>query len=221
MSEKITVLSTKQLTDQQTLFLEEAGFSVLSMDFIEIRFLDFSLKKIPSLLLFTSQNAVKSVVQSPFFKNIQHIPAICVGTKTKEVLQHHGVGVLDCTDYAEELSSILIANFSKKNIAFFAGNIRRDTLPDAMRNYNISFTEYTVYQTTQTPHQINHTPSVVLFYSPSGVRSYLAHNPLKHSQAICIGTTTAQALQGNPSQIHISEKATIESVLEKCRELFG
>lgn len=218
MPKKQIVLSTKKLDAKQTLFLEKAGFLVVSTDFIQTKPIEFSIKTLPTLLLFTSQNAIKSVLLSEYFSHLQKIPAICVGTKTKEALENQGIKVLYHTDYAEELATIVIEQFSKEKIAFFAGNIRRNTLPNAMKSHKISFLEYTVYQTIAHVQTIDFIPDYILFYSPSGVQSYLKKNSLYQSKIICIGTTTAQALEGVKNKIYISDKPTIESVLEKCKQ---
>ena len=64
MENKICVLSTKKLQSNQKQFLLNAGFSVIEADFIKISTLPFQLKKTPTLLLFTSQNAVESVLKN-------------------------------------------------------------------------------------------------------------------------------------------------------------
>lgn len=214
-----TILSTKELTIEQTDFLEKIGFSVTSIDFITTNSLNFKIQQKPTLLLFTSQNAIKSILNSIFLEELKPIPVICVGLKTKNLLEKEGFYVLAYTDYAEQLALKIIDNYSIEKIAFFAGNIRRNTLPDAMNLHQISFIEYTVYETIETSHIIDFTPEIVLFYSPSGVRSYLKNNQIKNSKAICIGTTTAEALQEITDNIFISEIPTVESVLEKCKSI--
>src|SRR5690554_8220253 len=71
---------------------------------------------------------------------------LCVGSKTRQLLEKNGFKVLETKEYAENLVPIIQQKFSKKHIAFFAGNIRRNTLPEAMQEKDISFDEYLVYQ---------------------------------------------------------------------------
>src|SRR5690606_39622859 len=103
MKTKICVLSTKKLNSNQKQFLLNAGFSVIEADFIKITFVAFQLKTIPTLLLFTSQNAVKSILQNEDIETLKEIPAVCVGSKTKQLLQEIGFEVLEVQEYAKDL----------------------------------------------------------------------------------------------------------------------
>src|SRR5690554_1713556 len=146
MKKQISILSTKKLRSNQKSFLLNAGLSVIEADFIKISLLPFQLKNLPDLLLFTSQNAVESVLNNEKATDLKNIPAICVGSKTRQLLEKNGFKVLETKEYAENLVPIIQQKFSKKHIAFFAGNIRRNTLPEAMQEKDISFDEYLVYQ---------------------------------------------------------------------------
>lgn len=216
MLKEIRVLSTKKLLFNQKQFLLNAGFSVLEADFISIQEIPFTLQKIPDLLLFTSQNAVKSVVKNQESSFLKKIPCVCVGIKTKDLLEKFGFNVLAMKEYAEELAPIIQSNYHTNEIAFFAGNIRRDTLPNALKHANINFTEYTVYQNTSSQIKINTPLDAILFYSPSGIKSYLKENTITHQVCFCIGTTTAQALDGVTNNIVIAKQQTIENVIIQC-----
>ena len=216
MLKEIRVLSTKKLLFNQKQFLLNAGFSVLEADFISIQELPFTLQNTPSLLLFTSQNAVKSVLKNPNINFLKTVPCVCVGIKTKELLENSGFKVLAMKEYAEELAPILQSSFNTFEIAFFAGNIRRDTLPNALNQAAINFTEYTVYQNSSSQIKINTPVDALLFYSPSGIKSYLKENTITHHVCFCIGTTTAQALNGITNNIVIANQQTIENVIIQC-----
>lgn len=216
MKTNICVLSTKKLQSNQKQFLLNAGFSVIEADFIKITFVPFQLKTIPTLLLFTSQNAVKSVLQNEHIENLKEISAVCVGSKTKELLQKNGFKVLETQEYAADLAPIIQQKYSVEQIAFFAGNLRRDVLPNALKKNNISFEEYLVYQNTQNPVEIKAKTDALLFFSPSGIHSYLQQNTIENQTCFCIGTTTAAALNGITNNIVIANKQTIENVIIQC-----
>lgn len=216
MKPKICILSTKKLHSNQKQFLLNAGFSVIEADFIKITFVPFQLKTIPTLLLFTSQNAVKSVLQNDDIEVIKQIPAVCVGSKTKQLLQENDFKVLETQEYADDLVPIIQEKFSKEKIAFFAGNLRRDVLPNAMQKSNISFEEYMVYQNTANSIEIKAETDALLFFSPSGIHSYLQLNSIENQTCFCIGTTTAATLSGITNNIVIANKQTVENVIIQC-----
>lgn len=216
MKAKICILSTKKLKSNQKNFLLNAGFSIVEADFIKISLLPFKLKNTPTLLLFTSQNAVESVLKHEKVNNLKEIPAVCVGLKTKQLLQENGFSVLAMEEYAQRLTPIIQKAFSKEHIAFFAGNLRRNVLPDAMNEVNILFNEYLVYTNEDTSVKIEAKTDGLLFYSPSGVKSYLKKNTITNQMCFCIGTTTADALQGITKNVVIANQQTVENVIIQC-----
>lgn len=216
MKSKICILSTKKLKSNQKNFLLNAGFSIVEADFIKISLLPFKLKNTPTLLLFTSQNAVESVLKHEKVNNLKEIPAVCVGLKTKQLLEKNVFRVLAMEEYAQRLAPIIQKDFSKEHIAFFAGNLRRNVLPDAMNRASIVFDEYLVYQNEESSVKIEAKTDGLLFYSPSGVKSYLKKNTITHQMCFCIGTTTADALQGITKNVVIANQQTVENVIIQC-----
>lgn len=216
MKSQISILSTKKLQSNQKNFLLNAGFSLIEADFIKISILPFQLKNTPTLLLFTSQNAVESVLKNEKSNHLKHIPAICVGIKTKQLLEKNGFRVLAMEEYAQRLAPIIQKDFSKEQIAFFAGNLRRNVLPDAMNQVNIDFDEYLVYQNEESSIKIESNPNGLLFFSPSGVKSYLKQNTIDDQTCFCIGTTTADALKDITKNIVIANQQTVENVIIQC-----
>jgi len=216
LKSKICILSTKKLKSNQKNFLLNAGFSIVEADFIKISLLPFKLKNTPTLLLFTSQNAVESVLKHEKVNNLKEIPAVCVGLKTKQLLEKNGFRVLAMEEYAQRLAPIIQKDFSKEHIAFFAGNIRRNTLPEAMQEKDISFDEYLVYQNEESSVKIEAKTDGILFYSPSGVKSYLKKNTITNQMCFCIGTTTADALKDITKNVVIANQQTVENVIIQC-----
>lgn len=216
MKKEICVLSTKKLQTNQMHFLLNAGFSVIEADFIKITSLPFQLKMQPSLLLFTSQNGVKSVLENKDVAFLKRFPSICVGTKTRKLLEDNGFQVLQNTEYAEELAPIIQKEYNLQHIAFFAGNIRSNVLPTAMQEANIPFDEYIVYENQADPIEIKSETDVLLFFSPSGIRSYLQKNTITNQVCFCIGTTTADALNGITENCVIANQQTVENVIIQC-----
>src|SRR5690554_4470829 len=105
LKKETCILSTKKLKSNQKSFLLNSGFSVIEADFIKISLLPFQLKKLPDLLLFTSQNAVESVLNNEKVNDLKQIPAVCVGLKTRQLLEENGFKVLEIkTVFLQKLS---------------------------------------------------------------------------------------------------------------------
>lgn len=151
MPKQTTILSTKKLSESQKTLLENNVFSVASEDFIKTKNTDFKVEVDKDFLIFTSQNAVKSVLSHKNINQIKSKKCFCVGKKTKQLLEQSGFDVVHFSDYAAELAPVICSQYNKNSFIFFCGNLRRETLPEALKNNNISFTEIQVYETTLTP----------------------------------------------------------------------
>jgi len=219
---KIKILSTKKIKKIERKKLDEKRFRWTEKDFINIELLPFTTKNsnTDSILLFTSKNAVASVLQNNNTDFLKNNSCICVGEKTRELLLQNGFKVLDFADYAEDLTQIISRKYKKKSFVFFCGNLRQNTLPDFLKTNAISFDEIQVYKTEFSSIIIEKKNDVILFFSPSGVESYLQNNTIYDEICFCIGTTTAQVLLSYTKTIIISEKPTIESLLEKVNNYF-
>lgn len=207
------ILSTKKLETNQKQFLLNAGHTIVEANFIETVSKSFELEKINDYLIFTSQNAVKSILKNKCKNLLLNIPCVCVGRKTKQTLEKNGFKVIECTDYASELGAILKEKYFNNSFTFFSGNLRQDTIPIAMQSSTIFFNEIKVYNTLLTPHKITTIADGILFYSPSGIKSYLKENTITNEICFCIGITTAQSLKNNTKNVVIAEQPTVENVI--------
>jgi uroporphyrinogen-III synthase len=218
MSNQTSILSTKTLSSEQRQAFIDADFDILEQDFIEIENNNFELKNINENLIFSSQNAVLSLMEQTDFENLKSKNCFCVGIKTKELLEQNGFKVDVYMDYASELSEIITLIYNKESFTFFSGNLRKETLPKALKNAGIQFDEIEVYQTKLAPFKISKAEKFdgILFFSPSGVESYLKDNKIKNETCFCIGQTTASALEKITKNIIIAENPTIEDVIEEC-----
>lgn len=210
----IKILSTKILLDNQKEALVSANFNVIEADFIRTESQPFQLNEINDNLIFTSQNAVQSFLLNPKSAELKTKNVFCVGLKTKILLSENGFNVIAYTGYAEDLAEIITLIYANESYTFFSGNLRRDTLPEALKEAKIKFNEIKVYDTILTPQKIKTAVEAILFFSPSGIESYLKENTIKKEICFCIGTTTASALEGITKNIKIADQPTIEDVIE-------
>lgn len=210
----IQILSTKTLSDHQKKALVNANFNVIEADFIRTESQVFELNKINDNLIFTSQNAVQSFLLDPKSEELKTKNVFCVGLKTKNLLSESGFNVIAYTGYAADLAEIITLIYANESYTFFSGNLRRETLPEALKEAKVKFNEIQVYETILTPQKIKAPVDAILFFSPSGIESYLKENSIKKETCFCIGTTTASALEGITKNIIIADQPTIEDVIE-------
>jgi uroporphyrinogen-III synthase len=119
-------------------------------------------------------------------------------------------------DYASELAEIITLIYNKESYTFLSGNLRKETLPEALKSEGIIFNEIEVYQTTLAPFKISEQEKFdgIMFFSPSAVESYLTNNKIKNEICFCVGNTTAKSLELNKvKNIVIAEIPTIEDVI--------
>lgn len=212
------VLSTKLLTSKQRKSLQKENISFKEYAAIRIVEKDFKLPKELEYLIFTSQNAVRIFLREAkeVHINLECLKAFCVGEKTAALLKNNGIRVLDFRHYAAELAELLVKEHSKQKFTFFCGEQRHETLPQALSKNKIDYREIQLYKTQLQPKIWNDFFNVILFFSPTGIQSFLLRNELPlQTTAICIGTTTADSLKNTKNKILIAEKPTVESVLKK------
>ena len=150
----ITILSTKKLKRSEKKLFSETNFKVLEEEFIQIKNINFQIESLNDYVIFTSKNAVKSVLTTGIQDKIEHKKIFCVGQKTKTFLEKKNFIVQECVDYAEDLSLVISKKYNQSSFTFFSGNIRKNTLPDLLNENNIKWTEVLVYETSLNPKKI-------------------------------------------------------------------
>lgn len=206
-----TILSTKKLALHQKELLLNSGLAVVTYDAIRIKFLDFGLTSNQvENAIFTSKNAVEAVKDHQL--SIQN--CFCVGEKTAAYAEENGFKVLLLADNAEELAKKIILDHKDKIFQFFCGEIRRDELPELLKKNDIKFKEITVYSTELNPKKFDSQFDGIMFFSPSGVKSYTKSNNLD-TIAFCIGETTADEARKHTSEVIVANRPGIENVIAK------
>jgi uroporphyrinogen-III synthase len=206
------ILSTKKLSKALKKKFSDAGIELVEKNFIQTKSVSFETPQLNNYLIFTSKQAVKSVLKSGL-QTILLKPCLCVGSKTKRFLEKKGFTVIESADYAEDLIQVIDSKYKENSFTFFCGNIRKNTIPYYFLQNKIAYNEIVVYETKLKPHQIKEPFDGVLFYSPSGVNSFLENNTLENKTCFCIGTTTAKALDNRTKNIIIASQPTVENVI--------
>ena len=203
------LLSTKKLYFHQLERLMAARCDVVDYNAIHIDYQPFSIAEQPNYWVFSSQNAVRSFLANPTAKQ-NHKPILCVGEKTKSLLEENGQKVIKTAQNMQELVVFIQKNMKNEHFLHICGNRKLADFAAGMQKTGISYTEVTAYHThlvsrVQTPE-----PQGLLFYSPSGVESYLQTNSIGASWCFCIGETTATAVRPLTERLTVSPKANAD-----------
>ena len=225
MTKQTTILSTKLLSLIQKQELVKVNIHIIEADFIKTENTSFEIKNLNKNLIFTSQNAILSILQHPKIDELKQKTVFCVGLKTKELLNENGFTVEAYTGYSEDLAEIITLVYADESFTFFSGNLRKDTLPEMLTENEITFNEIKVYDTTLTPNKISDKLDGILFFSPSAVTSYLQKNTIATEKLFCIGNTTGDALRSVLSEnkiknIKTAYQPSVENVIEQAIEYY-
>lgn len=208
------LLSTKLLTHNQQRRLIETGVSLTSWNFIttQPKALDFTIPQ--KALIFTSQNAVKAI-EKQLVKRQNN--CYCVGNKTKDLLEKNGQKVIKVAQNAALLAEFLMRHCANESFVFYTGNHRMTEIESAFKQHHRSLLVVEVYTTIFQPKAVGEFDGI-LFFSPSGVESYLQHNTLKKSLCFAIGNATANALQPYTKKIIIASQPTVEHLIARVKK---
>ena len=213
-----SILSTKKLSTIQKDQLLQEGLCLVDYDAIAITFLDFEAPEVIDNAIFTSQQAVRS-----FLEKSQGVLSIkncfCVGHKTKFLLEENGLKVIETGQNATELAQNIVKNYKNCIFHYFCGTIRREELPKVLKSEKIGLFEVKTYKTVLKTKKFDQNWDGILFFSPSGVASYISENKdQRNTHAFCIGQTTAASAKKHFKNVVVAPTNTIESVLEKTIE---
>lgn len=219
------ILSTKKLTESQQNLCR--GFEVEEVPMIKISFGEnFKVDTSVTHAIFTSANSVKSVFEIHQNKTDTFDTVYCVGNKTQYLLEKQGIKVDFVANNGVELAALLVDKFSKnttdlKQVNWFCGNLRNNELPSILAENGVLVTEYLVYQTELIPQKLDKEYDAILFYSPSGIKSYRKQNSVTNVPVICIGVTTATEAIQHFENVYMADEISVESVIEKAIEVLN
>lgn len=198
------VLFTKTFDNEFLQVYFGDSFQVEAYDFIEIE--ENPIDEIKAEIDDQVANAIVSSVRSA--RLIQDLPLsssfYVVGEKSKEVLENAGLRVAHWTLYADDLVAYIQVNFKEKSsFNFFCSQIRRDTIPEALKAMGHKVNEIIAYKTRSKAVDIAPNYDAYVFYSPSGVKSFQEqYGNAEKARIFAIGKTTADAVEK-----HLGRKA--------------
>jgi uroporphyrinogen-III synthase len=172
----------------------------------EIRSLIVAFAHEKKAIIFTSAQAVSAVIDCLGNKQPDW-QIFCISGATKKAANDY-FGAEAIVGFADDAIGLVkeIEKIPLQEIVFFCGNKRLDTLPVLLYDKGFRVSECIVYETALTPVKLNKAYDAILFFSPSGVESYLSENEIATFAVLfSIGKTTAKALQQKvPNEVIIS-----------------
>jgi uroporphyrinogen-III synthase len=231
---KISILSTRPLSST-TINQVAEKITIDIVSFIETKndIPDLVINKINELahqkatIIFTSMNAAEAVIHELKKNKVQPDWNIfCLGGTTKKIIaDYFGEDkIISVGKNANELAEEIIQQ-KINSVIFFCGNIRRNELPDRLKQHDVAVDEIVVYQTIETPHLIKKNYDGILFFSPSAVNSFFPINQLpKQTILFAIGNTTAFTIKeycSNPVVIgdHPDKEALLQTAIEYFEQI--
>jgi uroporphyrinogen-III synthase len=219
---KINILSTKELASTQTdLFNKDIGVEM--SDFITVRYNRLKpnlLKNSIENVVITSQDGLDALLQNfsqseLLFKNI-----FCVGRRTKRKIERQISKVTHVENTAKELGQYLIKQKGIEEVTYFCGNNKNDDLTNVLTQNNITVNAIEVFRTLLNQRKFDKKFDGILFYSPSGIESYLVDNKNKDAVAFCIGASTDVAARKHFKKVEVAKLPTIESLIKMVNDYY-
>lgn len=213
---KATVFSTKKMTPEQ-LQLFDKRMKIDSSDFVQIspnRIPANELKQEIRNVIITSKNAVEALSSSVDVSTLKFKNIYCVGRRTKKLIESRIGTVTFAASNAKALADHLVEYIDGTEVTYFCSNIRLDELPSILKHNNIEVKEMVAYETKHVPVKVPEGVKRVLFFSPSGVESFLLENKSDKKVAYCIGETTAAEARKDFEDVRVAKIPTVESVIE-------
>jgi len=210
------LLSTKMLKADHSKRLKTAGWDLTQYNAISVERLPVSSKPGTRLAIFSSKHAVRACLSGPGPVDLSGVPCLCVGEKSKALLAKYGIEVLEVADTASALAEKISQKYTDKTFIYYCGDRRLDILPNALNELGLDWEEEMVYRTSIIPRQFQTSFQGILFFSPSGVESFVAKNDLKGAQAFCIGETTASEAKKYTDRVLIAAEPTLEALVNQA-----
>jgi|TARA_B100001094_G_scaffold193118_1_gene186985 uroporphyrinogen-III synthase len=218
---KIKILSTKILGEKMKQIFDDNKFELLEHNFIKIGSLNFDLPEHDGSWIFTSQNAVNAVFSISKSRDLIFNKIYCVGESTKSILSKNGQKVAKNMKNSSKLANFISKKAKNEKFVFCRSNIKNDDFTTFFKKEKIDLKEIVVYNNQPNSVVLKDEFEAIMFYSPSGVKSFLKNNKLGSSYCICIGETTARYARNFSSNVLNCKTPSIKHVIDKTIKLFA
>lgn len=212
MKAKKRILFTKRLDNS---FVERILGSDFEVDFLKcIETENLEIKDITiedESLVFSSKNAVSSFLKNNFILKENKI--YCVGESSGNLLKEAGMKVIFIAKNSEELLEYIKKNTRNEKLMHFCGNLVLETLENGCKELGIFYRKIFSYQTKLFYPKVEKEYDYIVFFSPSGVRSFMKENKNRGKIFFSIGEITTQELYQYKKKVVTSQENRIEDLL--------
>ncbi len=215
----VSVLSTRVLEDHRIERLRKAGIELTQYDALSFEEVlhPQTLAQVPkeAILIFSSGRAVEAYGRY-FRQDRRKLPdrAYCVGETTAGKLESLGLIAIGVCPNATKLAQMICREQPEAPLVFLSGNLRRDEIPKGLKNCGLALKELPAYTTAFNEREFNTKFHVLLFFSPSGVRSFTRANELGEATLFCLGNTTAEEARRFSQRIVTAPEPNIDLMLD-------
>ena len=216
-----TVLSTIKINKNLENSLKENNIELTQYDFIKTEIKNFDIPKKYKNWIFTSKNAVNAVFSSKYKINYKNYNYYCVGENTEYMLNKNGQKVSKMANNSIKLANFIKKNHKKDSYLYFRGSIKNNDFSSFFKKNDIALKEVIVYKTFLTPKKIEKKFDGIMFFSPSGVKSFRSKNEIKNCMCFCIGDTTLNYLQTYYDKGFSVKTPSIENVVNETIHYFN
>jgi uroporphyrinogen-III synthase len=207
------LLSTKILPESLQDKLRSSGWQLTQYNAISIELLPVVFRPQGNIAIFTSKHGVRACLSGKPDGDLSGATCLCVGATTASFIREHGGTVLEIASSATELASWISRKYTDQSFIYYCGNRRLNIIPEALERMSVSWEEVTAYHTQMVERAFDHPFEGILFFSPSGVKSYTSLNPLGEATAYCIGPTTAAEANKHTKKYKIAKSPDLEALV--------
>lgn len=214
------VVFTKKIEDKSISKILGSDFIYDVLDVVRGHRIDVNPFDLESRsLIFTSVRGVKYFFENGFLSAGRN-KIYAVGKTTEVELLHHGYECVKVARYADELADFIVKNAAQESFLHFCGDLALDTLEKKLVFNHVSYRREVVYHTELIFPVVAHEYDAVVFFSPSGVRSFAEHNTLEGKMLFSIGeTTTGELRKYTDSMVHTGVENNLDGLLKRIREV--
>lgn len=189
-------------------------FDVQAQDLVATIFVDFLLDH-ASCYVFSSEKAVLALQHSK-----QTLPLgahiLVVGCKSKTRLEKMGYCIKHMESSARELAEWMLRFLPAQKIIHLCSDKALDIFSEKLgEGEGWKYSQKIVYKTKELCPLLEQKFDALVFFSPSGVRSFLQKNTLEVAAIFSLGESTSQEIEKHVSgaRIFTSQKNTFSDIL--------
>jgi len=222
----IRLLSTRLLDPASHRVLTEAGISCTDYPALKfehiLRVGELGALPLDSIFICTSSQAVAAL--KPFVEELvrfESLRAFAVGDRTGQRLKDMGFTLLGKRPNARTLGELICSEKPGGTLVFLCGDRSLRDLPGVLNDCGLSLREIVAYKTRFNPRSFSEKFDALLFFSPSGVRSFTESNRIGAEHIFCLGPTTASEARAFSDRILVSPEPRVESLVRAVVSYYG